>query len=247
MKHISHTLPLLLAVSIMLTETAAAQTFFHIGGGIGYVSPAGDYGGATTDYYAGTKYGLSGGLNLHAKARLNLFVLRLAAEAGYSSFSNSGNSEAGKGKVDISQSVFSLRLGPEYHLSLPAMPLTPYAGVHLALNNFSGETTFNGVSNVPSGTFSLSSTTRLGLGISGGVIYSLNPLMSLDIGITYSMMNLFGQAWDDADPAKDQRIDSYTTLNDDKDPLPLNGNEHFIGNARSINAMQVTVTMMFGL
>ena len=71
--------------------------------------------------------------------------------------------------------------------------------------------------------------------------------MSLDVGVSYNMMNLIGRSWEDADPTKDQRLDSYTTLNDDKDPVPLNANEHFIGSARSIQSVQVTASILFGL
>ncbi|MBI3004805.1 MAG: hypothetical protein HYY49_05250 [Ignavibacteriales bacterium] len=75
----------------------------------------------------------------------------------------------------------------------------------------------------------------------------MNPLMSLDVNLSYNLTNLAGKAWEDTDPTKDQRIDSYTSLNDEKDPLPLNANEHFIGNPRSINAIQLNDSILFGL
>ena len=52
----------------------------------------------------------------------------------------------------------------------------------------------------------------------------------------------------DTDPTKDQRIDSYLTLNDAKDPaFEPDNKEHFIENDRSINTFNITVTLMLGL
>lgn len=250
MKQTSRQISLILFVSlslILFSSMTFAQAGFQVGGGVGYAMPAGDYGGTTQDAYAGSKYGLSDGVNFHAKGRIHLASFRIAAEIGYSSFSNTGESEPNKGKVDLSHNVLSVQLGPEYHLPLPAFPLTPYVGVNLALNSISGETTFNGVASVPSGTHTVQSATRFGMGISGGVLYSINPLMSIDIGLSYNMMNLIGQSWNDAAPAKDQRIDSYTSLNDDKDPITLDGSNHFIGSARSIHAFRISASVLFGL
>ena len=87
----------------------------QIGGGIGYIFPAGDLGGTTMDYYSGSKYGLSNGLNLQGKVRFAIAGLNLAGEIDYSSLSNSGNSEPGQGNIDISQKILSIKLGPTVH------------------------------------------------------------------------------------------------------------------------------------
>jgi hypothetical protein len=72
--------------------------------------------------------------------------------------------------------------------------------------------------------------------------------MKLDVSAAYDMMNASGKAWEDDNPTKDQRLDSYITLNDDKDPLYKSGDDkHFIGNSRNINAIQVRATLMIGL
>ncbi len=237
---------ILIAVSAV-TATAYAQISLQVGGGLGYVAPAGDFGGTTIDFYSGSKYGLSGGINIHGKGRLGLAGLRLAAEIGYSSLSNSGESEPGQGKVDVSQKILSFKIGPEIHLNLPASPLTPYFGASLIINRFSGEVTFNGVARVPSGTFSINSATRSGIGISGGGIIKIGAAMFLDVSISYNMLNLFGKGWEDANPRRDDRIDSYTSLNDDKDPVALNTTEHFIGSDRTINTIQISVSVLFGV
>ena len=236
------------AVIMSLPSPAFSQGIkLQAGAGIGYEIPSGDYSGSTMDYYAGTNYGLSGGINFHAKGRLGAAGFKLAAEIGYSSFSNSGNSEPGKGKVDISQKIFTVKLGPEYTISIPAVPLTPYLGANLALNTISGQTKFNGVSAVPSGTYDVKSATRFGLGVNGGVIYKMGPLMSLDLGVSYNLVNLFGKSFEAVDPTHPQRIDSYVRLNDDKDLVPVDNSDHIVGAARSISTMQVALSLMFGI
>jgi len=218
------------------------------GAGLGYEVPAGDYAGTTVDYYAGTKYGLSGGINFHAKGRVGAAGFQLAAEIGYSSFSNSGNAEAsGQGKVEISQKVLSVKIGPEYMINIPAVPLKPYLGANLALNTITGQTTFTGVASVPSGTFDVKSATRFGLGIGGGLVYKMGPLMSLDLSLSYNLINLFGKKYVVTDPTNPGRIDSYVQLNDDKDPVAVDGSDHIIGASRSISTMQAGLSLMFGI
>ena len=218
------------------------------GAGIGYEMPTGDYGGTTVDYYNGTKYGLSGGLNFHAKGRVGAAGFQLGAEIGYTSLSNKGDAEAsGQGEVEVSQKVISIKLGPEYMINIPAVPLKPYVGANLALNTISGEVTFGGVSSVSSGTFDVKSTTRFGLGIGGGVVYKLGPLMSLDLNISYNLMNLFGKKFEVVDPTNPSRLDSYVRLNDDKDPLAGINADNFIGGSRSISSLQAGLSVMFGI
>lgn len=230
------------------TPSAHAQITLQVGGGLGIVRPMGDYGGSTIDYYRGTKYGLSDGLNLHGKLRLGLIGLTLVGEIDYSSLSSSGNSEPGRGLVEVSQNIFSLKVGPEFQLSVPLFPLTPYVGANVAVHQFSGETLFQGVAKVPSGTYSVQSAGRLGIGLGGGVVLKLSPLLSLDIGVQYQLMNLLGRTWEDVNPLLDRRLDSYLALNDEKDPAFVAGSDtRFIANARSINSILLTVTVLFGL
>jgi len=224
------------------------QITLQVGGGLGIVRPGGDYGGSTIEYYRGTKYGFSDGVNLHGKLRLGLIGFTLVAEVDYSILSNDGYSEPGQGSVEISQKVVSLKAGPEFQLKLPAFPITPYAGANVAVNTFNGETTFQGVSKVPSATYSVQSASRVGFGIGAGLIVRLNPSLSLDVGLQYNLMNPMGRTWVDVNPLQDQRLDSYLALNDEKDPAFLPGNDkHFISSARSIRCTLVTVTLLFGL
>lgn len=238
----------LLTLAIMATVPAFGQVDFKVGGGIGLVMPAADYGGSTIDYFAGTKYGLGTGYNLHAKARLGLVGFRLTGEAAYSSLSNDGYSEPGQGKAEVSHQILSIKVGPEIQFSLPAMPMTPYLGANVALHRFSGETVFQGVSKVSSATYSLESATRLGIGFNGGVLLSLAPLTSLDISVGYNLMNLSGSEWRDLNPTQDQRIDTYLALNDEADPAYQPADDkHVVSKARTIHSIQLGITILFGL
>ncbi len=233
---------------IVFTIPAAAQATLQAGGGIGVVLPQADYGGSTIDYYNGTKYGLGSGFNLHAKGRLGLVGFRLAGEISYSSLSNDGYSEPGQGKVEVRHTHLSFKVGPEFHLAVPLMPFTPYLGANVALNRIGGETTFQGVSKVSSATYSMESATRLGLGLTAGLLVSFGPLTSLDINVGYNLMNLSGKEWKDVNPTQDQRIDTYLALNDDKDPayVPLS-DRHVVSSARNIHTLEIKATIMFGL
>lgn len=238
-----------LVALIALTITPSrSQVNIKLGGGIGLTIPSSDFSGSTLEYYNGSRYGLGSGLNIHGKAKIGLSGLNLAGEIGYSSVGNTGNSEPGQGTVDISQKVLSLKVGPEFRLSVPVLPVTPYIGANLALNSFSGETTFQGVSKVPSATYSVKGTTRIGVGFSAGTEVSIGPLLSLDFNISYNLMNVSGKQWDDVNPGINQRIDSYLSLNDDRDPQYAAGDDkHFISNERSIRSIQFTASILFGL
>jgi opacity protein-like surface antigen len=238
-----------LVALIALTITPSrSQVNIKLGGGIGVTSPASDFSGSTLEYYNGSRYGLTSGPSIHGKAKIGLSGLNLAGEIDYSSLANAGNSEPGQGKVDISQKILSLKVGPEFHLSIPALPVTPYIGANLALNRFSGETTFQGVAKVPSATYSVQDATRLGVGFSAGTEVSVGPFLSLDLNISYNFMNVSGKEWVDVNPGINQRIDSYLSLNDDPDPQYAAGDDkHFISNERSIHSILFTASILFGL
>lgn len=219
----------------------------QLGGGIGYVLPGGDYGGTTMDFYSGSKYGLSSGLNIQGKARFALVGINLVGVLNYSSLSNNGYSEPGQGNIEVSQKILSFRVGPEFKLNLPALPFTPYVGANIALNRFSGNFTFQGVARVPAADFSMQSATRIGFGISGGALIRMSSF-TLDIGIEYNLLNVFGKSWEDVNPTIDQRLDSYLSLNDNMDPAYTAGNNtHIVGSSRTINSFAITATAMFGL
>lgn len=238
---------LVVLLASMITPSSS-QVTLKLGGGVGVTIPTSDFAGSSLEYYNGSRYGLSSGLNLHAKAKVGLFGLDVAGEIHYSSLRNTGYSEPGQGTMDISQEVLSVKVGPEFRLSLPALPVTSYVGANVALNRFNGETNFQGVAKVPSGTYTVKGATRFGAGVSAGTEVSLGPFMSFDFNVSYNLMNLFGKEWEDVNSGVDQRVDSYLALNDDQDPLAAAGNDkHFISALRNIRTIQFTVSVLFGL
>jgi len=238
----------LIALMVLIVTPSISQVNLKLGGGVGVTNTASDFNGSTLEYYNGSSYGLNSGLNIQGKAKVGLSGLNLVGEIDYSSLANTGNSEPGQGFVDISQKILSLKVGPEFHLSIPVLPITPYIGANLALNRFNGETTFRGVSKVPSATYSVKEATRLGVGFSIGTEVSIGPLLSLDFNASYNFMNASGSEWNDVNPGINQRIDSYLSLNDGADPEYASGDDkHFVQNERSINSGLFTVSILFGL
>lgn len=239
--------PLLFTVIVLLLGVPAvqAQVTLQLGAGAGVRLPISDYGGTTEEFFAGEKYGLSTGYNVQAKARVGFVGFTIVGEIDYGSMSSSGTAFSGQGKVDVSQTLFAFKLGPEYQISIPAVPVTPYLGANLALNGLSGETKLQGISGIPTDTYSMESVSRLGVGFNAGVLLSLGPT-KLDIGLEYSLMNPFSKSFTSVSGAA--REDSYRFLNDDKDPeYAAASTVHFVSKSRSINALVFTVSVLFGI
>jgi opacity protein-like surface antigen len=237
---------LLLSV-IFFAMNIYSQVTFQAGVGLGYTIPTGDMTGNTTDFYNGNKYGLSNGINLHAKARIGIISFNVFGEADYSTFSNTGESEPGQGEVEVSQKILSLKAGPEFSLGLPLIPITPYANLFISVNTISGEVKFQGVSGVPSGTKDIKSATRYGFGAGAGVVFDVSENISLDLNLQYNNANAFGKEFNLGDPTSHERLDNYTSLNDDKDPLYGLNNDRIISKSRSLSSFEVKATVMFGI
>ncbi|MBU2555273.1 MAG: hypothetical protein KKF98_12510 [Bacteroidetes bacterium] len=242
-------LKIFLVTLVIFTPSLFSQITLQAGGGVGLVMPAGDFGGTTQDFYNGTAYGLSNGLNLHGKVRAGVLGFTLVGELGYVSLENSGvATNDNKGKVKVKTKIFSVKIGPEVSFSVPALPLKPYIGGNLSLNNFSGDFRIQGMTKVPADKFTIQSTSRIGFGLNGGVMFKLNELMSIDVALQYNMMNVYGKEYRDRNPLKEQPVDAYLALNDDKDPLYRIANEdHFISKSRTINSLVLSVSLMLGL
>jgi hypothetical protein len=251
MNNVRHLTKSIFAFSLLTMVIALpimAQVDLKAGAGVGITSAVSDLNGSTMEYYSGTSYGQNSGLNIHGKAKVGLGGLDLVGEIDYSSLGSTGNSEPGQGSVELTQKILSMKIGPEFHITIPALPIRPYAGVNIAWNRFSGEANFQGVSKVPSATYTVNEATRLGAGFTIGAEVSLGPLLSLDFTTSYNFMNISGSEWLDVNPAVNQRIDSYLALNDSKDPLYIAGDDkHFISQDRSIHSMLFTVSFLFGL
>lgn len=225
-----------------------SQITLQVGGGLGYISPTGDYGGSTMDFYDGTKYGMSSGFNYHAKARVGLLGLNLFGIIEYSTVSGDGESEEGQGEVENSHGIFSIKAGPEFNFSVPLSPIGFYLDGFVSVNTFSGTVKFQGVAEVPSGEYDLGSTTRFGAGVGGGVLLDILPVVTLDFGIHYNLYNVFGKQYTTVVTTNPRRLDAYTSLNDESDPAyGIDDDTFIVENARSINAWQFTLTAMIGI
>lgn len=228
--------------------TLHAQGTLTLGGGIGVTSAVSDMNGSTMEYYNGSRYGLTSGLNILAKAKAGFGGMDLAVELDYSSLNSQGNSEPGQGAVELTQNILSLKLGPEMHFAIPGLPFSPYAGVNAAWNRFSGETKFQGVAKIPSAVYSVREATRLGAGITLGAEVNIAPFILLDLSTAYNFLNLSGAEWQDVNPAVNQRLDSYLALNDARDPFFAAGDDkHMISTDRSLRSMHFTVSLLFGI
>ncbi|NNL21902.1 MAG: hypothetical protein HKO83_11345 [Ignavibacteriaceae bacterium] len=231
----------------LLTACAYSQITIQIGGGLGATVPTGKYAGTTIDFYNGTQYGLGTGFNLHAKARAGLLGFNLFGMIDYSTLSSGeGEGEPGKGKVENSHSIFSLKAGPEFNISIPLFPLGFYLDGFISVNTISGKVSFQGLTKIPSGEYDIESATRFGAGAGGGVLVDILPVVTLDFGIHYNAFNVFGKQYT-TNVTSHPRRDVYTSLNDEKDPLFNTTEDRIIGDSRSMNAWQFTVTALIGL
>ena len=224
-----------------------AQVKFSAGPEIGITLPQGDYSGTTTDYYSGLRYGLNTGINFGAIFKAKLPVLSIRAAVNYSILSNSGLADASNAGsyVEVKHNVFMISVGPEFYFSIPASPIKPYGGIDLLITSISGESTFQGLSRVPSGTYSMSSAGRTGIGLGIGAEVGIGRNMALDVSLRYNLINLFSKSYEGGYDAN--RIDSYLHLNDAKDPrYPDEINKHPIGSDRTISTLQLNLGILFG-
>lgn len=224
-----------------------SQVKFSAGPEIGITLPQGDYSGTTTDYYSGLKYGLNTGVNFGAVFKAKLPVLSIRAAVNYSILSNSGLADANNpgSYVEVKHKLLMISVGPEFYFSLPASPIKPYAGIDLLISSFSGESTFQGLSRVPSGTYNMSSAGRTGIGLGIGAEVGIGRKMTLDLGLRYNLINLFSKSYEGGYDAN--RIDSYLYLNDAKDPrYPNEADKHPIGSDRNISTLQFNLSILFG-
>lgn len=240
-----------LAVVALLALTftpSRAQMDLKFGVGIGAMIPTSDFSGSTSEFYNGSRYGLSSGPSIDVKAKVGLSEWSLVGEVDYSALHNKGNVEPRQGVVEVSQQILSLKVGPEFRFRIPALPIAPYIGSNIALNRFTGETTFQGTSNVPGAKINMEDETRFGIGFSTGMEVSIGSYISLDINISYNFINVFGKKWENINTGISQRIDSYLALNDDRDPLHAVGDDkHFISHERNIRSVLSTVSIVFSL
>jgi hypothetical protein len=237
------------ALILFISSVMYSQITLQVGAGGGYLAPTGDYAGSTVDFYNGTKYGMSSGYNFNGKVRVGLLGFDLFGMIEYSSISGDGQSDPDNknSQIESTQKIFSIKAGPEFNIEFPLSPIGIYFDGFLSVNTFSGTVSFQGVSGVASGDYDLGTTTRVGAGGGGGVLLDFIPVVTLDLGVHYNWYNLTGKQYNSIN-SNLQRIDAYTSLNDDADPLYSESSSvHIVGESRSINAWEFTLTAMIGI
>ena len=226
-----------------------AQLKISLGPAIGYTIPSADYGGNPSDYYLGNKYGLKSAINFGAMGKLGLGPLGFNLSILYTPMSNSGVGDVTKpnSSADISQHLLTIGIGSHFGFGVPLAPVVPYVGLDILISFLGGSVTFQGVSNVSSNTsIDMSSATRTGLGINGGVEIKLMST-KVDLSIRYNMINLFSKSYEGASDG--DRIEVYKFLNDGKDPnySTSSNDKHPVNGNRTIATLQFELGVMFGL
>jgi opacity protein-like surface antigen len=234
-------------ILLILSTSAFSQISLKLGPVIGLTSPTSDYTGDTKDFYAGTKYGMRSGINFGAMGKLQFGPLNGRISVVYSSLSNDGVGDPNfpNSSLEISNNLVMFTIGTEFGFGIPFSPVKPYAGIDLLFSSISGTFRFQGLQNVNSNENSIKSSSRTGLGFAIGSEISFGKTFTADISLRYNLINLFGKEYTNVTNAN--RIDSYTSLNDDADPnYSASDDKHPIANSRQIATIQLQFGILFG-
>jgi opacity protein-like surface antigen len=238
---------LILVLFFSLYNLSYSQLRFLVGPTFGFTQPTGDYNGSTTDFYTGTKYGLSSGVNYGAVAKLTLGPINGKLSVSWVSLSNSGNADVNHpttSTVTVKNSIFTVGIGSEFGFGIPFSSLRPYAGIDLLFSTISGSFQYQSTANVNSDNNSIPSASRTGLGLNLGAEYGVGKSITLDLSFHYNILNLFGKSYQSGGT---NRLAAYTSLNDAADPNYSVGDQnHPIGNSRSIALIQIQLGVLFG-
>jgi hypothetical protein len=235
--------PFLIASLLIVHSPLYSQPFIEVGFGGNAVIPAADFGGTPNEFLSGTKYGVRAGGGIHLVSRFSFADLPLRASINYAILRNSG--AAATGTLELTQKIFSISLQPEYFFSTDRSALRAYVGGIIELNNFGGDATFTGVPGIPNNLYVITSAERLGFGAAAGLLIPLNERITLDLALSFHIMNPVGKLWEEAITLP-QRLNSYLRLNDAADPqYAASDPDHFIGSPRKIRTLQFTVSFLF--
>ncbi len=235
----------LVIISIfIISATSRAQVHISLGPQLGMAIPMSDYSGGVTDFYYGNKYGLKGGFNFGATFKAELLVIAGRIDINYAMFSNSGSITGfNNASATVKQNNLIVGIGPEFSFDIPFTPFKPYGGVELLFTSFTGESQFQGTPGVNSNNNSLSSASRMGVGLLLGNEFKLG-MYYMDFSLRYNMLNLTGKSFTTYN--NNDMTNSYLNLNDDRDPN-YDGDKHPIGISRNISTLQINVGILFGL
>lgn len=239
----------LFALLIAFSHTSYSQLGIgiKIGPTIGLTAPTSDYGGETTDFYNGTKYGLKSGVGFGGVAKVTFGPLNGRLSVNYSSLSNSGVADAtsNNSTVEVKNKILMFTIGTEFGFGIPFSPVKPYAGIDILFSNFSGSVNFQGTPRVTSAERDITSASRTGLGFAVGSEINFKNI-TVDISLRYNLHNLFGKEYTVVTP--ENRTNAYTNLNDAGDPSFSNAtnSDHPVADSRSISTIQLQLGILFG-
>src|SRR4030095_2011223 len=238
-----------LLISLIIFSNASFSQIINIklGPAFGLTTPSVDYSGETQDFYAGTKYGLKSGFNFGVMGKVNLGPIGGRAAISYVSMSNNGQADPNtpNSTVEVKNSLFMFSLGAEFGITIPFTPVRPYADLDLIFSTISGSFKYQGTPNVSSDQRDISSATRTGLGFAVGSEVGFGKTFVLDLSIRYNLHNLFSKSYTVV--TNSNRIDAYTSLNDDADPdFNASDVKHPVGSSRTIATIQFQVGLLFG-
>lgn len=246
MKHLKY-IVIIFFCFLLFQNNSQAQLKIVLGPAIGLTVPTGDFAGETTDYYTGTKYSLSSGVNFGAMGKLYLGPINFNLSILYSPLSKSGVADAThpNTSVELKQNLLTIGVGTQFGFGLPMSPVTPYIGMDLLFTSISGSSKFQGTTAVPSSTIDMETTWRTGLGFAGGVGIKLMST-SIDVSLRYNFINLFSKNYEGSPTGN--RDEAYKFLNDAKDPnYSASDVKHPVSTNRTISTLQFQLGVLFGL
>ena len=240
---------MILLFAVFFASNSYSQLLSIKGGPmLGMTSAASDYSGETQDFYAGTKYGLKSGFHYGVMGRIAVGPIGGRLSLSYASLSNSGtaNPTQNNSTVEVKNNLLMITIGPEFGFTIPFTPVRPYAGIDLLITTISGSVNFQGTTSIPSNEQEITSASRTGLGLAIGSEVGFGKTFILDISLRYSLINLFGKKYE-GPAGSNNRIDSYTFVNDDVDPdNATDPDNHPIASSRNIQTIQINVGLLFG-
>lgn len=239
---------------ILFTSTGSfSQTKFNLSVYGGYSLPVADLTGDFPDSLGnGISFAkspsllTSNGFNLGATGKYSVDTTgkaRVTVSLGYNTFSGSKDYSRPSGTLTYKNKVniFSLSAGIEYYL-FPKKKVSPYGGLDLAANFFSGNITSSGDS---SRTLTRKSETRLGIIATGGVVMMIGKNTGITIGVKYALANLIGKKSELTTTIINPNIDIEEEGSGSLYELPINDEETSNNRSKTLNYLQFFAGVSF--
>jgi hypothetical protein len=235
----------ILSLIIISFPDKVYSQFLYFGPSLGVSLPTADYVGSTRGYYNGDSYGLKFGANFGAEARILTPFINIKGFYRYNLFKNTGEAEAGIGRIQIKHYISEFGIGPEYMLTIPKVPVKPHIEAVFIYSVFSGSVDFRSVPNLPDGFYDMVTSSRTGIGLGAGAEIKLKKLnFYIDVNVRYNYLNLLENSF----AGGEERLSSYIRLNDKADPLYNEADvNHPVSSDRAISLFQINVSVIYGV